>query len=557
MEQEQLSEEQEQLLMEQDQLSEEQEQLLLIEKEQQLGLHYEQLLNSSQLELFDRQSGQLVEQLVVVQDIQAVEHTLLPQQPGLLVQQHEILIQQQADDLHADPELLMQPLLKDSLHSRDENEEEEETVGVADFVARPAEVGRGSGPAVPGGADESAPHVGSPRMGGRGQEEDSSLCPTAVEATPPHNGVLASSSSTRNDAQRFADLDSSFASSEDLADDRRHPVAPHRRRSFRRAHSHSPSHGGGGGVRQLSALLNNNAAGSTATVNSTASHISERMNMFRELPQDRATSADKRPSGGDIFRAALERLSFRRSSKKKKKDKKSRDEETKCEVTVTKATTNLSDVERVGDSTAKHGGGVRELKETLGASEQPAVMVDVKADPIVDAVEVVKNSIVVDNRNNNDDVKMSEACTPPPSSPPPLQAGSSHTKPPLPPGRSRRIPPASAQWEQSRPLNQLDAALQQFKRSAAESRENLALSRPDISLIQAGLADCIQIATLFIPYPGICKYRNFLLNYLFILIFLKVFKIFKLKTIVFSLIKFLFSLFSINCNLPPYYVRLR
>jgi hypothetical protein len=43
----------------------------------------------------------------------------------------------------------------------------------------------------------------------------------------------------------------------------------------------------------------------------------------------------------------------------------------------------------------------------------------------------------------------------------------------------------SAQWEQSRPLNQLDAALQQFKRSAAQSRENLALSRPDIALIQA------------------------------------------------------------------------
>ena len=41
--------------------------------------------------------------------------------------------------------------------------------------------------------------------------------------------------------------------------------------------------------------------------------------------------------------------------------------------------------------------------------------------------------------------------------------------------------PTSAKYLQSRPINQLDQALKNFKRDAAKSRENLSLSRPDLS----------------------------------------------------------------------------
>merc|ERR1711936_196200 len=42
--------------------------------------------------------------------------------------------------------------------------------------------------------------------------------------------------------------------------------------------------------------------------------------------------------------------------------------------------------------------------------------------------------------------------------------------------------PASARYRQSRPLNQLDQALKNFKLDTAKSRENLTLSRPDLSI---------------------------------------------------------------------------
>ena len=57
-----------------------------------------------------------------------------------------------------------------------------------------------------------------------------------------------------------------------------------------------------------------------------------------------------------------------------------------------------------------------------------------------------------------------------PSPPPPAQA------PPAP------TLPASARYRQSRPLNQLDQALKNFKLDTAKSRENLTLSRPDLSI---------------------------------------------------------------------------
>ena len=57
-----------------------------------------------------------------------------------------------------------------------------------------------------------------------------------------------------------------------------------------------------------------------------------------------------------------------------------------------------------------------------------------------------------------------------PSPPPPAQV------PPAP------TLPASARYRQSRPLNQLDQALKNFKLDTAKSRENLTLSRPDLSI---------------------------------------------------------------------------
>jgi hypothetical protein len=249
------------------------------------------------------------------------------------------------------------------------------------------------------------------------------------------------------------------------------PVAPHRRRSFRRAHSHSPSHGGGG-ARQLGLLLNNTGS-STATLDSTASssqHMSERMNMFREQPP--ADKAEKqRSTGGEIFRAALERLSFRRSSKKKK------DKKAKSDATPVTAPTKAVNGD-AGSHVSGGGGGAQELRSVLASD--PAVSKE-----LAGTISPVQDSGIIDSNCNSDGpIRTPETETSQPPASPPRRIPS-HNKPPLPPTRSRRAAPVSAQWEQSRPLNQLDAALQQFKRSAAQSRENLALSRPDIALIQA------------------------------------------------------------------------
>jgi len=256
-------------------------------------------------------------------------------------------------------------------------------------------------------------------------------------------------------------------SEEDLtAEEGYQPVAPHRRRSFRRAHSHSPSHGG---VHQLGVVLN----ASSATLNSTTSsqHMSERMNMFREQPADKVEK--QRSTGGEIFRAALERLSFRRSSKKKK------DKKAKNDVTVTSPIKTSEKAVKDNIAAAQRGGGVQELKSVL--ANGPAVQAGAgqpNSEGLVPS-SPPQDSGIIDNINGGAEAETSQ----PPSSPP--RRTPSHNKPPLPPGRSRRAAPVSAQWEQSRPLDQLDAALQQFKRSAAQSRENLALSRPDIALIQA------------------------------------------------------------------------
>jgi hypothetical protein len=57
----------------------------------------------------------------------------------------------------------------------------------------------------------------------------------------------------------------------------------------------------------------------------------------------------------------------------------------------------------------------------------------------------------------------------------------SSSRPPLP---STRKPPSSATTAHTRPVSQLDAALQQFKLSTAASRENLRGSRVDISKVK-------------------------------------------------------------------------
>jgi hypothetical protein len=163
------------------------------------------------------------------------------------------------------------------------------------------------------------------------------------------------------------------------------------------------------------------------------------------------------------------------------------------------AVTDISKRQSANGDLAHKNGGVRQLKETLKEEVQTAIKAsDIRSDDGLDAVGIASSPDVKTTANTSvagTDIKNSNDATVdlsgdgPSALPSPTpQAVGSH-KPPLPPGRSRRVAalPASAQWEQSRPLNQLDAALQQFKRSAAESRENLALSRPDISLIQAGL----------------------------------------------------------------------
>ena len=79
----------------------------------------------------------------------------------------------------------------------------------------------------------------------------------------------------------------------------------------------------------------------------------------------------------------------------------------------------------------------------------------------------------------------------------PAASGGVAYKPPLPPGRRR--PPVSATWAASRPLDQLDAALKQFRRDTAESRENLTRSRPDLAVIAAEVQR---------SYPGARLYRS-------------------------------------------------
>jgi hypothetical protein len=313
--------------------------------------------------------------------------------------------------------------------------------------------------------DESA--GGAPHVGSRGgpsahneEEDPPSSCPAPAQTTPHHH--LAEDLETNTSFDK---------SEEDLtAEEGYQPVAPHRRRSFRRAHSHSPSHGGGG-ARQLGVLLNS----STATLDSTTAsisgqHMSERMNMFREQPP--ADKAEKpRSTGGEIFRAALERLSFRRSSKKKK------DKKAKSDATPVTAPTKAVNGD-TGSYVSGVGGGVQELRSVLASD--PAVSKE-----LAGTISPVQDSGIIDsNCNSNGPINTPETETSQAPSSPPRRIPS-HNKPPLPPTRSRRAAPVSAQWEQSRPLNQLDAALQQFKRSAAQSRENLALSRPDIALIQA------------------------------------------------------------------------
>jgi hypothetical protein len=313
--------------------------------------------------------------------------------------------------------------------------------------------------------DESA--GGAPHVGSRGgpsahnEEEDPPTSPCTAPAQTTHHHHLAEDLETNTSFDK---------SEEDLtAEEGYQPVAPHRRRSFRRAHSHSPSHGGGG-ARQLGVLLNS----STATLDSTASsggggqHMSERMNMFREQPP--ADKAEKqRSTGGEIFRAALERLSFRRSSKKKK------DKKAKSDAAIVTPPTKAANGDAGSYVSGGGSGGVQELRSVLAGD--PAVSKE-----LVGPSSPVKDSGIIDS-NSSGAIRTPETETSQPPSSPPRRIPS-HNKPPLPPTRSRRAAPVSAQWEQSRPLNQLDAALQQFKRSAAQSRENLALSRPDIALIQ-------------------------------------------------------------------------
>ena len=145
------------------------------------------------------------------------------------------------------------------------------------------------------------------------------------------------------------------------------------------------------------------------------------------------TDAKDRKTGGELFRAALERLSFRSSKRRKGRSKYEVKVEDKAD------SVSVSEAENTArDNIPPKAENTSEVENTLVAEESTA------------AVE----SVVY--------------------------------KPPLPPGR-RRLP-ASATWEQSRPLAQLDSALRQFRSATAESRENLNLSRPDISAIQAEVA---------------------------------------------------------------------
>ena len=154
---------------------------------------------------------------------------------------------------------------------------------------------------------------------------------------------------------------------------------------------------------------------------------------------------DKR-SGGDIFRAALERLSFRRSSSGKRR----KGGKNKYEVVVTEK----APASACGDS----------VSESDNIPAAAAVTSDINSEKIPTIPPVGKAV---------------EQTTP---------TETMANKPPLPPGgssRRRPPPPASATWEQSRPLTQLDSALRNFRSATAESRENLTASRPDISAIEA------------------------------------------------------------------------
>jgi hypothetical protein len=447
---------------EQEQLRLDQEQEQQMRREQELLTHEELLTELTNEKLFSDKELFMDEKLLAARN-----ETVFTSENLLVVHElhtHEQLLCDQGLLTHDEKQFTEHGTLtnEDPLSS-----EPAETGTAAQCCPPTSEEEEENGKGVP--RDESA--GGAPHVGSRGgpsahnEEDPPSPCTAPAQTTPHHH--LAEDLETNTSFDK---------SEEDLtAEEGYQPVAPHRRRSFRRAHSHSPSHGGGG-ARQLGLLLNNTTS-STATLNSTTAsssggggqHMSERMNMFREQPP--ADKAEKqRSTGGEIFRAALERLSFRRSSKKKK-DKKGKND-------ATPVTAPTKAVNGDAGSYVSGGGGVQELRSMLASD--PAVSKE-----LVGPSSPVQDSGIIDSNCNSDGaIRTPETETSQPPSSPPRRIPS-HNKPPLPPTRSRRAAPVSAQWEQSRPLNQLDAALQQFKRSAAQSRENLALSRPDIALIQA------------------------------------------------------------------------
>jgi len=75
----------------------------------------------------------------------------------------------------------------------------------------------------------------------------------------------------------------------------------------------------------------------------------------------------------------------------------------------------------------------------------------------------------------------SQAPVTPSKSPPSSLMLSPSPAPPLSSSTPRTSTPTSARYLQSRPITQLDQALKSFKRDTAKSRENLSVSRPDLS----------------------------------------------------------------------------
>ena len=85
-------------------------------------------------------------------------------------------------------------------------------------------------------------------------------------------------------------------------------------------------------------------------------------------------------------------------------------------------------------------------------------------------VEVLQQDVEAEIKELEESPKLSPRYI---SSPAPVQS---------PPAPAAPAVPTSAKYFQSRPLNQLDQALKNFKLETAKSRENLSLSRPDLSL---------------------------------------------------------------------------